>query len=65
MDNPHASYERRPRDYALEILRIESRAARVSALSRVPDHLRPTVEFYVRDWWGDRRRCATYVGADS
>lgn len=46
--------EKRPRQYASEIIALPKEERR-AALDKVPDDLRPWVEFYVRDWWAKKR----------
>lgn len=47
--------EQRPREYAAEILRLDTPKERRAALEQVPSHLRDWVEFYVRDAFVRRR----------
>ncbi len=49
--------ETRPREYAAEILRLHSRADRITALEAVPSHLRSWVRDYVVTYFA-RRACA-------
>lgn len=41
--------EKRPRQYAAEIMKLKTREERTNALEKVPDEFRGWVEFYVRD----------------
>lgn len=41
--------EKRPRQYAEEILKLKKREDRAIALAKVPEQWRSWVEFYVRD----------------
>jgi hypothetical protein len=48
--------EKRPRQYAAEIIALPTKEDRAAALLRVPEEWRPWVEFYVRDAFM-RRAC--------
>ena len=47
--------EKRPRQYASEIIALPTKEERRAALQRVPEQWRAWVEFYIRDWWVRRR----------
>ena len=46
--------DKRPRQYAAEIARMPTLAARQAALEEVPDHLRSWVSDYVKMMWNRR-----------
>lgn len=49
--------ERRPRHYAMEVLRIRDKEERAAYLEKmVPDHFREWVKRYISMWWQDRER---------
>ena len=47
--------DKRPRQYAAEIIALPSIDARRAALAAVPDWCRETVKHYVSDHWNKRR----------